>query len=120
MPNLLAVFIGGGIGSVLRYLIGKGTVNIIGDFPVGTLIANVCATAILAFALSFWGNGDSAPSWLSALVIAGFCGGFSTFSTFSVDTVKLYTSGHTGLALANVLISVIGCAFIAWMIVKKL
>ena len=105
---LLAVFFGGGFGSVVRHVFG---VWLHGKtvLPLGTLVANLAATIILA-----WATTRLAPKWpdhhtLHAAIAIGFCGGFSTFSTFSADTQKLLADGQWTWALANVLVSVLGC-----------
>lgn len=120
MVKVLAVFIGGGLGSVLRYAIGLGTATLATSFPLGTLLANIFATATMGWALVYLAGRNDLPGWVSLLVVTGFCGGFSTFSTFSVDTVKLYQQGLTGMAIANVALNVLICVFIAFVIVKKL
>ena len=105
---LLAVFFGGGFGSVVRHVFG---VWLHGKtvLPLGTLVANLAATIILA-----WATTRLASKWpdhhtLHAAIAIGFCGGFSTFSTFSADNQKLLADGQWTWALANVLVSVLGC-----------
>ena len=58
-------------------------------------------------------------SMLKPLLLVGFCGGFSTFSTFSYETVELIRSNQMGFAIANVLISVLVCVAILWVIAKS-
>ena len=120
MPAIVAVFIGGGLGSVVRYLLGKGVAHLSGDFPLGTLFSNVIATVILAMAMAWWLPAKNYPAWVSAFLLTGFCGGFSTFSTFSADTVRLYTNGHGLLAVTNVLVSIFACLLLAWLIIRKM
>ena len=108
---LLAVFFGGGFGSVMRHAFGVW-LNGKAALPLGTLAANLAATAILA-----WATTRLASKWpdqhtLHAAVAIGFCGGFSTFSTFSADTQKLLADGQWTWALANVLVSVLGCVLV--------
>lgn len=108
---LLAIFMGGGLGSVVRHIFGVW-LNAKTAIPMGTLLANLLATAILA-----WATTRFAAKWpdqltLQAAIAIGFCGGFSTFSTFSADTHKLMASGQWGWALANVLISVLACVLV--------
>lgn len=105
---LLSIFIGGGAGSVCRYLFGVW-LNGRTSLPLGTLMANVLATTVLAWAMS-----RMAIKWpdhvtLQAGIAIGFCGGFSTFSTFSADTHRLLSEGQWGWALANVALSVLLC-----------
>ncbi|MCH1576737.1 MAG: CrcB family protein [Flavobacteriales bacterium] len=105
---LMAIFFGGGCGSVTRHIFGVW-LNGKTPLPLGTLLANIAATAILA-----WAATRLAAKWpdhptLQAAVAIGFCGGFSTFSTFSADTHKLLAEGQWTWALANVLVSVAGC-----------
>lgn len=119
MNPFLAVFIGGGLGSVLRFGIGKVLAKTAGEFPVGTLAANVLATLILALTVAYLTSKDSVPSWVSLFIVTGFCGGFSTFSTFSYDTVKLFQDGNPGLAVTNVLVSILFCVFVAWVVLRK-
>jgi CrcB protein len=119
MLKVLSVFIGGGLGSVLRYAVGLGAASFATSFPLGTLLANVFATAIMAWGLVYLTGRADVSSWVSLLVITGFCGGFSTFSTFSVDTVRLYQQGFTGLAVANVAVNVVVCVVIAALLLKR-
>lgn len=119
--TLFAVFIGGGAGSVARVLVGEGITRISSSgFPLGTLLANLIATALLAIIIIYSGDRWGRDSMMVPLLAMGFCGGFSTFSTFSIDTMRLFHDGQTTFAIANILISVGACIGLGMIIFKTL
>lgn len=115
--NVLLVFLGGGIGSVARYgvswLVG---LNFKGNFPIATLASNILSCIILAIVVGTLSN--RIEPGMKTFILVGICGGFSTFSTFSYETVELMRSGNMMMAIANVLISVIVCVALIWFIAK--
>ena len=119
MNTWLAVFIGGGLGSLARYMVSLLSFKFLTyHFPWGTFLSNVMACLVLAiFLLTFRERLDDQPFW-RFLIITGFCGGFSTFSTFSLETYELIRTQHLGLALANVLVSLAVGLFIMFVLLK--
>ena len=116
MNTLFAIFIGGGLGSVTRFGISKFSTS---DFkeinPVGTLTANVISTVILGVILYLSADKLIISPTIKALLIVGFCGGFSTFSTFSYETFELLRTGNYYFAAANLVVSIflgVGVLFI--------
>lgn len=96
MMPIVYVFLGGGLGSVCRY--GVSMLWNGGDLPYGTLTANVISSLILGFLIGLNFN-DILNSQYRLLLMTGFCGGFSTFSTFSGEIVTLFQSDQIGLGL---------------------
>lgn len=120
MNNLLLVFLGGGLGSVVRFGISEFVKsNFKTIFPIATLCSNIISCFILALAIGFFSEKIGANPTLKMLIIIGFCGGFSTFSTFSYETVELMRSGNLIIAIANILISVIVCVGLIYFLSKQ-
>jgi CrcB protein len=110
MKAYLLVFVGGGLGSLLRYVAGRflpATINDVG-FPTSILVVNVVASALLS-AVVGWTLARSAGDDARLLIGVGFCGGLSTFSSFSNDTVVLLQNGRTGVAFLNIGLNVVLC-----------
>jgi CrcB protein len=118
---LFPIFIGGGLGAMLRFGISILVVNNWKNFlPVATLTANLLAILIMGLALYYAESKMEAEPWLRAFLLIGFCGGLSTFSTFSYETVLLLKGYHWGYALGNVVVSVVLGALVMYPFVKIL
>ena len=106
--NALYVFLGGGLGAVCRYAISLLISPSAKGFPYATLIANFASSLILGILIGYF-VGVIAPDRYRLLLITGFCGGFSTFSTFSAETYDLINNQSIGIAIFYILTSVITC-----------
>lgn len=107
MVNLLLVALGGAIGSVCRYLTGVLMTRLLGmAFPWGTLTVNVVGSFAIGFLTELVARKLNASMEMRLLIVVGFLGGFTTFSSFSLDTLALYERGATAAALAYILVSV--------------
>lgn len=107
MSAWLYVFIGGGLGSMARYGVSVAASSLPTNFPYPTLISNVCASLLLGIFASY--IIEQEQSWLRLLLIVGFCGGFSTFSSFSFETFELLKSGAITEACLNMLGNTLLC-----------
>ena len=104
----LYVFLGGGLGSLARYLVSKASGQYFTtNFPLGTFISNMLACVLLALFVVLFTSKASEYPWIQPLLIVGFCGGFSTFSTFGNETFQLMDSGNHLLAILNIVISIV-------------
>ncbi len=110
MKSLLLVFLGGGLGSVIRFSLSKWISSLHNHhFPWGTLVVNVAACLVLGWIIGLADHKHiiSPPARLFWTV--GFCGGFSTFSAFSNETLVLLQSGFTFYSLLYIVLSVLLC-----------
>jgi fluoride exporter len=105
IKNILLVGLGGGIGSVFRYLVSLALPA--GNFPLATLAVNIsgCLIIGIVFALSVKQEG-LADTW-KLFLATGICGGFTTFSAFSLENIGMLQSGKTGMAFLYIALSVV-------------
>lgn len=104
MTKILLVFIGGGLGAVSRFLVTTALAGKLGNFPLGTLTANFFGSLLMGLVLGILaGRFDS----IRLFVAVGFLGGFTTFSSFSAETLTLVQNGQIFAASANVIVSVV-------------
>lgn len=104
----LYVFLGGGLGSVARFSISKLLSSYNLNFPLATLIANILACILLGFLTGYAGK-HGLNHIIRYTFMVGFCGGFSTFSTFSGETFKLLEQGQFFTAALNIILSMVIC-----------
>lgn len=115
--NYLMVGIGGMSGSVLRYWIGTVVVNLWGPmrFPAATLIVNVTGSFLIGMAMAYLLRTETGGGHYYFLAVVGFCGGFTTFSTFSLEAMNLFKAGDFALGLLYILLSVVVCCLAVWL-----
>jgi len=115
----LLVFMGGGLGSLSRYGISLLTTRFYGGvLPVGTFLSNVFSCLILVLVVWLAGRFDGENKLIQTGVLIGFCGGFSTFSTFSFETDQLIKNGSHLAAAGNVILSVGVCLILIYKLTK--
>jgi len=120
---ILAVGAGGGIGAALRYLTSGVVYRWMGeDFPYGTLAVNIVGSLLLGFIVQVAESRTGPGPVMKMFLTVGLCGGFTTFSTFSLETWKLLTEGSYLAAAGNAVVSVLFCLFGIWlgMLIAKL
>ena len=110
MFQFFLVFVGGGLGSVSRWGLSLALQPLLPKFPLATLLANGLACMVMG-ALMGHQLAIGVVEQRRLLVAVGFCGGFSTFSTFTAETVQLWQGGQHSLAALNVLVSLLVCFF---------
>jgi len=98
--ELLLVAVGGGVGAALRFLLDGLVKARVGRFPLGTLVINVSGSFVLGLVTGL-GESGAIPSVSVVVLGTGMMGGYTTFSTASVETVQLLRSGKTRLAVLN-------------------
>ncbi len=128
MIKLLLVFVGGGLGSVLRYsaglMVAKMTpVNTeianepphwLSMYPIATLLVNVIGCALIGIVWGLLGDPEDGNETMRVALIVGLLGGFTTFSSFGWETLDLINNGRFGTAMGYVLLSVAAGLIAAW------
>ena len=113
LPALLWIALGGAVGSVARALVA---LSLPARFPWATLVVNVAGSLLIGWLMARLGPAESGPTAaLRNLLAVGFCGGFTTFSTFSWQTLEQMQKGQWSAAAANVLLSVTLCLLAVWL-----
>lgn len=118
MSQLLFIAAGGALGAVMRFMVSNAVYSVAGrDFPYGTLAVNVLGSLLMgALYVLLVERLTDAVEWRAFLLI-GVLGAFTTFSTFSMETVALLEGGEPFRALMNILLSVTVCVLATWVAV---
>lgn len=102
MKAILSISVGSALGALLRWQLGIRLNGVFPSIPPGTLAANLIGGYIIGVALGYFAQAPGiAPEW-RLLIITGFCGGLTTFSTFSAEVTTLLQAGRLGMAVAAI------------------
>ena len=116
MYRTLLVAFGGLVGSIARYWLSGWAQNVGGsEFPVGTLTVNILGSFILGLVMTMSIERGLISAETRLLLGTGFCGGFTTMSTFSYETLALLQYGNTASALTNIGLSLASCLIAVWV-----
>jgi CrcB protein len=121
MKQLILVFIGGGIGSVLRFIIGKWLNSTSDGIPYGTFAANILGSLLIGVILGLAAKQESLSPSQTLFLATGFCGGFTTFSTFAYENHVFLKSGDfTSFAIYTIGSFIVGflAVFLGMYLVK--
>ena len=108
LNSLLVVVIGGGVGSVLRWAVSMKMNPLNAPIPLGTLVVNLVGGFIIGLAMATFNRVTHLDANWKLLITTGFCGGLTTFSTFSLDVVYFLQDGRFTWALINMLLNLAG------------
>jgi len=116
MRQLAAVAIGGAAGAVMRWIVASSVQRLAGTaFPWGTLMVNALGSFLLGFLFVWLIERSSSGELVRMAVTVGFLGAFTTFSTYSLESIRLLQSGSFGLAAANIIGQVVLCLPLTWL-----
>lgn len=112
--NAIAVFIGGGIGSVLRYLTSLLYLKCFNfNLPLATLTVNLIGSFLLGLLIAYFDGADEIPQHVRYAMTIGLCGGFTTFSTFAFEVFDIIKRGDYFIAIYYMILSVFLCVLVA-------
>ncbi|SDN40290.1 fluoride efflux transporter CrcB [Bacillus sp. OK048] len=111
--NVLFVMVGGFLGAVSRFTLGEW-IHYENGFPLGTFLINLIGCFLLGWFLTFISFHKNSKQEFTLFIGTGFIGSFTTFSTFSVETVLLFQNGHAIVGILYVLTSIFGGLFLAY------
>ena len=116
MTQMIFIALGGALGALMRYWFSTGAHLLLGKgFPYGTLLVNVTGSFLIGAIYVFMvERQELPPEWRSFLVV-GLLGAFTTFSTFSFETIALFELGNANKAFMNIFISVFSCLAVCWL-----
>lgn len=121
--SMVAIGVGAALGAILRWWLGNRLNALFPSLPPGTLAANILGAYLIGCAIAFFARYPAlAPEW-RLMIITGFCGGLTTFSTFSAEVVAALQAGRTSWALteigthvaASLVMTFAGLATVAWL-----
>ncbi|KRT56102.1 camphor resistance protein CrcB [endosymbiont of Ridgeia piscesae] len=114
--QMIAIAAGGAAGALFRFWVSSGVYGLLGRaFPFGTLAVNLIGSLLMGFLYVYLLERASVGPELRAALLVGLLGAFTTFSTFSIETLNLLEQADYLKAMLNVLISVIACLSACWL-----
>jgi CrcB protein len=116
MRQLLAVAAGGAAGAVMRWLMASGIQRMAGGaFPWGTFVVNALGSFLLGFLFVWLIERSSASELMRLALTVGFLGAFTTFSTYSLESIRLLQEGAFTMAFGNIVGQVVLCLILTWL-----
>jgi len=108
LNSIIAISVGASLGAVLRWVLGMRLNSLFPALPPGTLVANLVGGYVIGVAMAYFATTPSISAEWRLLIVTGFCGGLTTFSTFSAEVVTLLQQGRLAMAGAVVAAHVVG------------